>query len=221
VRDLNQLPADRTYIDHLGVSHVVKTRNDIHLHRVLLFFRGFALLPKFEYNVTIWTVNSAGIIAVIGALTYRFHRAFTVSVNVDGMPGIRSLVGSHPYWLGDDRTMAEETMRPGFTNAIWATGEVIPGLFYKLSVGNNISQLDITAAQLTRDLSVGGTVWWMPTTKEFGPRGAFGDWECHDRVAMAALINRHPDRFLFGTDEVAPTEQAAYLKVYELGKDAR
>jgi len=32
--------------------------------------------------------------------------------------------------------------------------------------------------------------------------------------AVADLINRYPDRFLFGTDEVAPTEQAKYLKVY-------
>ncbi len=34
--------------------------------------------------------------------------------------------------------------------------------------------------------------------------------------AAADLINRHPDRFLFGTDEVAPKEQARYLKVYDL-----
>jgi predicted TIM-barrel fold metal-dependent hydrolase len=33
--------------------------------------------------------------------------------------------------------------------------------------------------------------------------------------ATAALINKFPDRFLFGTDEVAPTEQAKYLNVYE------
>ena len=32
--------------------------------------------------------------------------------------------------------------------------------------------------------------------------------------ATADLINRHPDRFLFGTDEVAPKDQAGYLKVY-------
>ena len=32
--------------------------------------------------------------------------------------------------------------------------------------------------------------------------------------AVADLINRYPDRFVFGTDEVAPTTQAAYLKVY-------
>jgi hypothetical protein len=34
--------------------------------------------------------------------------------------------------------------------------------------------------------------------------------------AAADIINRHPDRFLFGTDEVAPTEQAKYLKVYDM-----
>jgi predicted TIM-barrel fold metal-dependent hydrolase len=32
----------------------------------------------------------------------------------------------------------------------------------------------------------------------------------------AALIDRYPDRFLFGTDEVAPKDQASYLKIYDL-----
>lgn len=30
----------------------------------------------------------------------------------------------------------------------------------------------------------------------------------------AAIVNRYPDRFLFGTDEVAPENQQAYLKIY-------
>ncbi len=30
----------------------------------------------------------------------------------------------------------------------------------------------------------------------------------------AELINRYPDRFLFGTDEVAPADQSAYTKIY-------
>jgi hypothetical protein len=34
--------------------------------------------------------------------------------------------------------------------------------------------------------------------------------------ATAELINRHPDRFLFGTDEVAPSDQTGYLKVYRM-----
>jgi hypothetical protein len=32
----------------------------------------------------------------------------------------------------------------------------------------------------------------------------------------ADLINRYPDRFLFGTDEVAPADQQNYLKVYDI-----
>jgi predicted TIM-barrel fold metal-dependent hydrolase len=33
--------------------------------------------------------------------------------------------------------------------------------------------------------------------------------------ATAEVLNRFPDRFLFGTDEVAPPDQAKYVKVYE------
>jgi hypothetical protein len=36
--------------------------------------------------------------------------------------------------------------------------------------------------------------------------------EATERTARA--INRFPDRFLFGTDEVAPPDQATYLRVY-------
>jgi Amidohydrolase len=32
----------------------------------------------------------------------------------------------------------------------------------------------------------------------------------------ADLLNRYPDRFLFGTDEVAPTSQEQYLKIYSM-----
>ena len=32
----------------------------------------------------------------------------------------------------------------------------------------------------------------------------------------ADLINRYPDRFLFGTDEVAPVNQEKYLTIYGL-----
>jgi predicted TIM-barrel fold metal-dependent hydrolase len=32
----------------------------------------------------------------------------------------------------------------------------------------------------------------------------------------AAFINRYPDRFLFGTDEVSPPDQASYVRVYEM-----
>jgi hypothetical protein len=36
---------------------------------------------------------------------------------------------------------------------------------------------------LDRKFTYGGSMWWMPTTKEFGPKGAYGDWERHEQVA--------------------------------------
>jgi hypothetical protein len=33
---------------------------------------------------------------------------------------------------------------------------------------------------------------------------------------VAEMMNKHPDRFLFGTDEVGPTDQEKYMKVYNM-----
>jgi hypothetical protein len=49
--------------------------------------------------------------------------------------------------------------------------------------GNTSSTLGVTASQIDRKFTTGGSMWWMPTTHEFGPRGAYGDWEIHEEVA--------------------------------------
>ena len=93
------------------------------------------------------------------------------------------MFGSFPYWLGTDRLMADEFFRPYFAQGLWANGEVLPGLWYSASMGNTSSTLGVTAAQLDRHFTYGGSVWWMPTTHEFGPRGGVGDWEYHEKAA--------------------------------------
>ena len=50
-------------------------------------------------------------------------------------------------------------------------------------IGNNLSALGITAAQLTRNFAYAASIWWMPTTHEFGPNGGFDDWEYHEHLA--------------------------------------
>ena len=47
---------------------------------------------------------------------YQFTRQFSVYAGLNGLPGTRSLQGSHPYWLGHDRVMADEFFRPYFSN---------------------------------------------------------------------------------------------------------
>jgi hypothetical protein len=183
VRYINQMPADQMFTDHLGVEHDVDTRNDIFAHRFMIFFKGWLGTPKFIYSIVLWTVNTTDQKAIFGVIGYQFSRQFSLYAGLNGLPGTRSIQGSHPFWLAPDRVMADEFFRPYFTNGAWAQGEILPGLWYNAVLGNNNSSLGIKAVELDRKLSYGASLWYMPTTHEFGPRGAYGDWERHDKVA--------------------------------------
>ena len=182
-RYINQTPAEQTFTDHLGNVRTVDGRNDIFSARVMIFFKGWLGTPKLVYSLTLWTVNTTDQRAIFGVVGYQFHRKFSLYAGLNGLPGTRSMFGSHPYWLGHDRVMADEFFRPFFGSGVWAQGEPVPGLWYSAMVANNSSALSVTASQLDRKFSSGGSVWWTPTTKEFGPRGAYGDWEWHEKVA--------------------------------------
>jgi hypothetical protein len=188
VRAIDQLPASQTATDHLGRplgggSGEVDTRQDINLHRVMLNFRGFMFDPDFNYALTVWTVNATEQVRIVGSLGYTFSTALTVAAGISGTPGSRSVLGSHPFWAGHDRTLADEYFRTGFSSGVWVTGQSERGLNYKFMVSNNISTLGVSAVEDTRDLAYSGTVWWLPTTGEYGPQGAWNDFESHDRVA--------------------------------------
>ena len=177
------MPADQTFTDHLGNEHPVNARHDIYSHRVMVFLNGWVGDPKMIYNIAWWTVNTTDQDALFANLGYRFDKKFNLFAGINGNPGSRSMFGSHPYWLGNDRVMADEFFRPFFASGLWANGEVAPGLWYSVMAGNSSSTLGVTAAQLDRELTTGGSIWWMPTTHEFGPRGGYGDWEMHQQVA--------------------------------------
>jgi len=183
VRYMNQNDEDGVFTDHFGNERPVDTRNDIFSHRIMVFFKGWLVDPKLVYNIFLWTVNTTDQNAIFGNIGYQFSRKFSLYAGVAGNPGSRSLLGSHPYWLGHDRVMADEFFRPYFGSGIWATGEIVPGLWYNGIVSNNNSALGVKASQLDRKMTVGGSLWWMPTTKEFGPRGGYGDYEYHEDLA--------------------------------------
>ncbi|HVK61320.1 MAG TPA: hypothetical protein VM432_07210 [Bdellovibrionales bacterium] len=183
VRYLNQLPAEQSFVDHLGTHHEIDTRNDIQIHRVMIWLKGWLYDPKLTYSFLIWGLNSTNSTAIVGSINYEFSEKLTIGGGIDGMPGIRSLNGQHPYFLGTDRQLAEEFFKPSFTSGVWARGAVIPSLNYRFMIGDNLSQVGVNAAQMSRDLAYGGSIWWMPTTGEFGPRGGFGDYEIHDKLA--------------------------------------
>jgi hypothetical protein len=183
VRYMNQMPGEDTFVDHLGNARTVDGRNDIFPHRVIVWLKGWMGNRKVFYNIAFWTVNTTNQVAIFGNLGYQFHRAFNLYAGINGNPGTRSLQGSHPFWLGHDRVMADEFFRPYFGSGVWAQGQLTAGLWYNVMLGNSNSALDIKATQLDREFTPSVSMWWMPTTKEFGPKGAYGDWDYHEKVA--------------------------------------
>jgi hypothetical protein len=183
VRYIDQRPADQSFVDHLGNERDIDTRRDIQFHRAMIHLKGWFYTPKFRYQITVWTVMSTDQTTLYGFLGYQFNKWFNLYGGINTPGGSRSVMGSHPLWLANDRVMADEFFRGSFTGTLWANGEVLPGLWYHVAVSNNLSQLGVTASQLTRDLGTGYGLWWMPTTHEFGPQGAYGDWEWHETPA--------------------------------------
>src|SRR5882762_7985798 len=182
-RYLNQLPPSQSFVDHNGQTQRVDTRQDFQLHRVMLYFTGNLFNPKFNYNITLWTVNDTAQQAIVGALYYSMNKHLLFGVGWNGLPGTRSMQGSHPYWPSYDRVMADEFFRPYFSQGVFAQGNLLPTLQYRWMVGNNNSNLDVPATKLDRDLSAAFAITWLPTTGQYGPRGAFGDYERHKKLA--------------------------------------
>jgi hypothetical protein len=183
VRYIDQRPAEQSFVDHLGNERPIDTRRDIQFHRAMVHLKGWFYSPKFRYQITTWTVMSTDQTTLYGFLGYQFHEKFNLYGGINTLGGSRSLMGSHPFWLANDRVMADEFFRGSFTGTLWANGEILPGLWYHVATANNLSQLGISAKQLTRDMGRGFGLWWMPTTQEFGPNGNYGDWEYHEKLA--------------------------------------
>ena len=135
VRYVNQMPGEQTFTDHLGNERTVDGRNDIWPHRVMVFLKGWVGNPKLIYAVTFWTVLDTNQNAIFGNLGYQFSRKFSVYAGLNGNPGTRSLQGSHPFWLGHDRVMADEFFRPFFNSGVWAQGEPVHGPLVQRDAG--------------------------------------------------------------------------------------
>ena len=182
-RYLDQTPASQTFTDHLGRVRDVKTRQDMNWHRTFVWLTGFLYDPKFRYSINLWSLPTTQQTLLFGTLQYRMDPALNFGVGIGPNLTSRSTQGSWPYWAAPDRQMAEEFFRGGFSSGAWITGMPVRRLSYTVSVNTNISQLGVVAANDSRDMAYSGSLVWMPTTGEFGPRGGLGDLEHHTELA--------------------------------------
>jgi len=145
-RYLNQMPGHQTWQDHLGRDREFIGRNDFFWHRTMIWFSGWLGTPKLTYVATVWTVFTTQQALIYGNIAYKFNRHFQVAIGVGPNLSVRSMQGSFPFYSSTDRSMGEESLRGGFTNGMWVTGDIVPKLKYKIMVGNNLSSLGIQAA---------------------------------------------------------------------------
>jgi len=203
-RWIDQTPGAQTFTDHLGRERPVAARNDMYWQRTMVWFTGFFWKPELRYNITVWSLGATQQTLVFGNLQYRVGPALTVGVGMAPNLTVRSMQGSWPFWAGSDRQMTEEFMRAGFSSGVFVTGQPLSRFWYTAGVNTNLSQLGVTAANDGRGMSYSGSVQWMPTTGEFGPRGGFGDLEYHDKLA-----SRFGASYAYASDEYrgAPNTQ--------------
>jgi DUF3011 family protein len=189
VRYLNQKGLDPTYVDAFGNTKTVAQRQDVQLNKFFLPFSGWFLSPKFRYYLYVWSSNpSQGDPAqVVGAgnLSYIVNRYVTIGGGISALPSVRSTEGQFPYWLGvDDRLTSDEFFRGSYTSGLWLKGELSTKFKYMAMIGNNLSTLGVSAAQLDNTFNTTALmIQWLPTTGEFGLYGAFGDFDHHEKLA--------------------------------------
>ena len=215
IRYLNTLDSAETYTDHLGVVRDVHNRNDITVNRSMFIFAGYMFDPRLQYSLTVWTSAGAASIVVAGNIGWRFNKALTVTGGYTGVPGSRSLVSTFPFFQPTDRSMADNFFRPGFTQGVWASGELGRGVSYLGFVGNGLNTLNITANKIDTNLLLSGSTWWEPLGPYSEPgksRQMYDDYFASPktRIRLGTSFTRSREDRFSEIDQSSPDNTSIY-----------
>ena len=187
---------------HLGVVKEVLRRNDIQLTRDVFYFSGYVFDRRLDFNILLYTSSATLSATAAGYVGYVFSKAFALRAGFFSLPSVRSMTGTYPFFHGTDRSMATNYMRPGFTQGVWANGELFPGFNYIAMIGNSLNTLDIAATKIDYNFAYSASVWY--DGNKFGK--AWNDYEHHasrrcawappspSRARIACRTSRRPAR---------------------------
>jgi hypothetical protein len=179
-RYTNTMAVDKTYTDHFGNELSVQRRNDVQLVRDVFYFSGFVFDQRLDFNILVFTSSATLVATAAGYVGFRFDKRFALRAGYFSLPSVRSLTGTYPFFHGQDRSLADNYMRPGFTQGVWADGELVPGFNYIAMIGNSLNTLDIKAAKIDHNLAYALSLWY--DRNEFGK--PWNDWEYHDGLSL-------------------------------------
>jgi hypothetical protein len=179
-----------------------------HIRRVLLLFPGvFEGIGEFTIHKEFVSSKVAGEKASLTnpaldrILDFAAEAGLVVLMHNDiNMPYPKK--GQEPYLV---KQIGDLFRRHPHTTIIWAhcgVGRIVQPVKNQLQMLEDALE-DPALAHVNIDISWDEVAKYIVAT----PEGI---------KATAAVINKFPDRFLFGTDEVAPPSQESYLKVYRM-----
>ncbi len=209
-RYINQMPGNQSFDDHLNRTRDGDTRNDIWWHRTFVWVSGILLYTKIKIHciglgigsykpgTDLWKPPDTLLV-----LPLRWSRDSTEFRNPFNAGTMAILFIQRP--CTGRRIFQTRIYLRSLDNGRTSCQSSGIGLM----VGNNLSQLGVTASQLTRELSTSASVWWMPTTGEFGPRGGYGDFEMHQEFATR-----------FGASFVHAREESSISGWYSVWRDS-
>jgi hypothetical protein len=215
LRYLNTLSSPDTFIDHLGNVREVHTRNDITVNRAMFILGGYVFDKRLRYSFTVWTSAGAASIIVAGNIGWQFNKALAITGGYTGVPGSRSLVATFPFFSAIDRSMADNYFRPGFTQGVWANGELAKGLNYLVFVGNGLNTLNISANKIDTHILGSGSVWWEPLGAYGEPgkaRNMYDDYYSSKktRIRMGTSFTRSREDRFSNLDQSSPENTSLY-----------
>ena len=215
IRYLNTTSSPTTFTDHLGNVREVHNRNDITVNRSMFILGGYIFDKRVRYSLTVWTSAGAASIVVAGNIGWQFNKHLTLMGGYTGVPGSRSLVNTFPYYTSTDRSMADNFFRPGFTQGVWATGELWKGFNYIAFVGNSLNTLSITANKIDTKLLLAGSVWWEPLGGYAEPGKSVNMYDDYFakkkvRIRLGTSFTRSPEDRFSNLDQSSPDNTAIY-----------
>jgi hypothetical protein len=173
----------RTWTDSAGIVSPVSDRSAFELNRGRAIFSGFAFSPRLTYNLTFdyTTVSASQINFWNYWLGYKFSRGLSLFIGQAQVPGTREWLTPFVYTQGPDYSLATTFFRPSLSQGIWANGEPVDGLFYRIMLCNGFNTLGSDPSEIDSRMTLSGTIWAEPLG-DFG-RG-FSDFEWHEEPAV-------------------------------------
>src|SRR5262245_5893967 len=173
----------RTFTDSAGNVTPVTNRSAFELNRGRAIFSGFAFSPRLTYNLTFdYTTTSDSQINFWNYwLGYKFDRGLSLFLGQAQVPGTREWLPPFVLTHGPDYSLATTFFRPSLSQGIWASGEPVDGLFYRIMLCNGFNTLGTNPSELDSRMTLSGTIWAEPLG-DFG-RG-YSDFEWHEDPAV-------------------------------------